>query len=75
MAFTPFDASDFAQIAALPEGGPIPDPLAMKIEELGHGLGTSCRGAICVSHLAHFKLGATFIGGSRCHEEATYSNH
>jgi len=31
---------DFAQVAALPEGGPIPDPLAMKIEELRQGLGT-----------------------------------
>jgi len=34
MPFTPFDAADFAQTAALPYGGPIPDRLATKIEDL-----------------------------------------
>lgn len=40
MSFTPFDAADFAQTAALTEGVAVPDPLAAKIEELRQGLGT-----------------------------------
>ena len=39
MPFTPFDANDFSQTAALSDGGPIPDPLAGKIEDLRQELG------------------------------------
>lgn len=40
MSFTPFNAADFAQCGTIPDGGPIPDPLTTRIEELRHGLGS-----------------------------------
>jgi len=40
MPFMPFNAADFAQVAALTERGAVSGPLAVKIEELRQGLGT-----------------------------------
>jgi hypothetical protein len=38
--FLPFVAEDFAQMTQIPEGGPIPEPLAGKIMDLRQGLGS-----------------------------------
>ena len=40
MAFLPFNARDFAQVAQIPDGGPIPQPLAGKIADLRQALGS-----------------------------------